>query len=40
LETLRAIGRAVGLRVAAPQPLLGVANPLDCPQRPRWPARW
>jgi hypothetical protein len=40
LETLRAIGGAVGLPVAPPQPLLGVANPLDCPVRPRWPARW
>jgi len=40
LETLRAIGRDVRLPVAAPQPLLGVANPLDCPVRPHWPARW
>jgi hypothetical protein len=40
LETLRAIGRAIGLPVALPQPLLGVANPLDCPVRPKWPHLW
>jgi hypothetical protein len=40
LETLRAIGRAVGLSVASPQPFLAVANPLDCSAKPRWPALW
>lgn len=40
METIRAIGRAVGLAMASPQPFLGVANPLDCPIRPRWPALW
>jgi len=40
METIRAIGRSVGLGVALPQPFLGVANPLDCPTRPLWPALW
>jgi len=40
VETVRAIGRAVGLHVALPQPFLDVANPLDCPTRPQWPALW
>lgn len=40
METVRAIGRAVGLQVALPQPLLGVANPLDCTVKPAWPALW
>jgi hypothetical protein len=40
VETLRAIGRAIGLPVALPQPFLGVASPLDCPVTPRWPALW
>jgi hypothetical protein len=40
METIRAIGRAVGLPMASPQPFLGIANPLDCPIRPRWPALW
>jgi hypothetical protein len=40
METLRAIGRAVGLPVASSQPFLGVASPLDCPVTPRWPALW
>jgi hypothetical protein len=38
METVRAIGRAVGLSVATAQPFLGVANPLDCAVKPRWPA--
>jgi hypothetical protein len=40
LETLRAVGRAIGLPVAGPQPFLGIASPLDCPVTPRWPALW
>ena len=40
METLRAVGRAVGLPVAQPQPFLAIANPLDCPVRPHWPALW
>jgi hypothetical protein len=40
LETLRALGRAIGLPVAAAQPFLGIASPVDCAVRPRWPALW
>jgi hypothetical protein len=40
METIRAVGRAVGLPVAAAQPFLGVASPLNCPVEPRWPDLW
>jgi hypothetical protein len=40
METIRAVGRSVGLPVASVQPFLGVASPLDCPVTPRWPDLW
>jgi hypothetical protein len=40
METIRAVGRAVGLPVALPQPFLGVASPLDCAVKPNWPTLW
>jgi hypothetical protein len=40
VETVRAIGRAVGLPAVGIQPLLGIANPTGCATKPVWPALW